>query len=187
MRSNRLRFDIFISREVFLGIPLLLLMIPFRFLFAFIVAAAVHELFHTAAITLLKIPVRSLRIGMRGMIIETHPMSPKQELLCAAAGPLGGMLLLLFLREIPLIAMVGMIQSVYNLLPVYPTDGGRILRCLTSMILSQKVADAWIYTIEILTQSAIFGCCVFATFWLRLGILPLVFGASLLLRWLKRK
>ena len=187
MHRNRHKIDIFISREVFLGIPLPLLVIPSRFLFAFMIAATVHEVFHIAAITLLKIPIRSVHIGMRGMIIETPSMYPKQELLCAAAGPLGGMLLLLFLREIPLIAMVGMIQSLYNLLPIYPTDGGRILRCITSMILSEKAADTLIYIIEILTQSAILGCCIFASIWLHLGILPIAFGASILLRWLNRK
>lgn len=187
MHSNRNKINILISREVFLYVPLLLLVIPLRFLLSFMVAAAVHEMFHIAAICMLKIPINSFQIGIHGMVIETHSMSMKQEFLCAAAGPLGGLALLLFLRKIPLIAVIGIIQSLYNLLPMYPTDGGRILKCVMNMAFSEKTADKLVNNIEILIQSAIVGCCIFATVWLSLGILPMVFGATVLRKWLIRK
>ena len=59
-------------------------------------------------------------------------MTAGGELLCALAGPFGSLLLALLLRHVPELAICGLIQGVYNLLPLYPLDGGRALRCLFS-------------------------------------------------------
>lgn len=107
---------------------LLLLTLPFPWLISAIAAAVIHELFHIGALYLLKAPPVAIRIGFRGTVIRTPPMDPKETLLCAAAGPFGSLLLLFLIHVFPRLAICAAVQGLYNLLPVYPLDGGRILR-----------------------------------------------------------
>ena len=114
-------------------------------------------------------------------------MKPSYELVCALAGPAGGLLLLLLLRWMPVIALTGAVQSMYNLLPIYPTDGGRALRCGVQLLWPDKTAHKISYIIETVALSFIIAFCVYGSVCLRLGIIPILFGASLLLRSAKSK
>lgn len=109
---------------------LLLLLLPLKFLICICSAAAVHEFCHILMLQICRVPIRSIRLGIGGAIIRTMPLQPRQELLCAAAGPCGSLLCLLLLRIFPLFALCGLLQGIYNLLPIYPLDGGRILQSL---------------------------------------------------------
>lgn len=95
-----------------------------------ILASAVHELFHILAISLQNLKILSVQVDLPGMKILTEPMKPVQEVLSAAAGPLGSLITLIFLKSYPELAVCGMVQGIYNLLPIYPSDGGRIVRIL---------------------------------------------------------
>lgn len=111
---------------VMLALSLFLLPVPF--ILGWVLAAGVHELCHFVAIRIMRIKVYSVTVGATGAVIQTAPMSPIQELLCSLAGPFGGLMPLLFVRYLPYVALSAAIQSIYNLLPVYPLDGGRALR-----------------------------------------------------------
>lgn len=111
-----------------------LLALPFSWVLAMVTAAAVHELGHCAALFALEIPIYSVHIGPFGAKIETGPMEPGQELRCALAGPGLGLMLCLFWRWIPKCAGFALAQSLFNLLPVWPLDGGRALRALREVI-----------------------------------------------------
>ena len=78
----------------------LLLTLPLPWALGAILAGAFHEFCHLAALILTGTAVHSIRIGFRGTTIETGPMDPRIELICAAAGPIGSLFLLLFLRQI---------------------------------------------------------------------------------------
>ena len=108
-----------------------ILLLPFRLLIAALASAVFHELCHLLAMKLFSVPVLGIRIGAFGMVIRSGYMTPGQELLCAAAGPAGSLFLLLSAEVFPLLAFCGLIQGLFNLLPIYPMDGGRILRGLT--------------------------------------------------------
>ena len=97
----------------------------------FLLAVALHEAAHLIVLRFNHIPMYRLRLGMAGAQIETGPMSLRQELWCALAGPtvsiLSGAVLL---RPWPLFALVSFGLAAVNLLPVYPLDGGRALRAV---------------------------------------------------------
>ena len=74
------------------------------------------------------------RLCAGGAVMEATPMSAGRELLCVLAGPVGGLLLASFYRGIPRVAICAAAQSAFNLLPVYPLDGGRAMGCMVELL-----------------------------------------------------
>ena len=93
-------------------------------------AAFIHECAHYLSIRLLGGQVYGVTLGGNGALMETAPLTPCREAICVLAGPLGSLSLLLMARHFPEAAVCGLVQGAYNLIPIYPLDGGRILRCL---------------------------------------------------------
>ena len=119
-----------ISHGFFILGSLALLLLPLRWLIGALLAAMVHELFHCIAVIAFGGQVLSLSLGVFGAKIEVSPMSPGREALCALAGPAGSFSMLLIARHFPETALCGLIQGAYNLLPLYPLDGARVLQYL---------------------------------------------------------
>lgn len=142
---------------------LLLLLAPLDLVFSFYAAAAIHESCHILALRLFHIPIYSMTLSISGAVIQTAPLPPKQEFLCAAAGPAGSFLCVLFLRFLPLVAIFGLIQGIYNLLPIYPMDGGRMLRCFCQ-IFCPRHCDMICAVVMVMTVVAIAGVCFYLYF-----------------------
>ena len=109
-----------------LVLGLMLLLFPFRFLLGVLLAALVHELGHLIAIRLTGGRVQRIELRAPGARIVTDPMLPRVEALCAMAGPGAGALCVLAWRWFPELALAGLAQTAFNLLPVSPLDGWRI-------------------------------------------------------------
>ena len=120
-------------------LALALLVLPLSWLAAAVTAALFHELCHGAVAVALGGSLGNIRLGERGASMEVGGLSNGRELLAAAAGPVGSLGLLLG-RCFPRLALCGLVQGFYNLLPIYPLDGGRILFCLIRFRHSEGVA-----------------------------------------------
>ena len=116
------------DRGFFPVLALMLLLFPLRFLVGVLLAALIHELGHLLALKIAGGRVLSIRLRSFGARIEAAPMSPGRTALCALAGPAAGALTIFALKSFPELALAGLVQTVFNLLPVYPLDGGRALR-----------------------------------------------------------
>lgn len=117
---------------IFLAV--LLLTIPLQWIVATFLSAFFHEVCHIIVIILCHCSVYSIEIGVFGAKIHTSTPSRCKEFICALAGPCGSFLLLCFSRWFPRIALCGLVQGSFNLLPLYPMDGGRMFRCLKEWI-----------------------------------------------------
>ena len=111
---------------------------PMSVALAFLTAAGFHEFGHLAAAALLGGKVRYAELKAGGVVLAVSELTAGRELLCALAGPLFGLLLLPFGRIWPHIAMFALAQSMFNLLPIYPLDGGRCLFCLLRLLLGDS-------------------------------------------------
>ena len=103
----------------------LILTLPLKFLLAAVAAALFHEFCHGAMVKLSGGRILSMTLGAGGMIMEVES---ERELLCALAGPAGS--LLLACLPVKDLAICGMVQGLFNLLPIMPMDGGRVLRLI---------------------------------------------------------
>ena len=160
---------------------LALLILPLRWVLAALIAGIVHELFHIAAIYLCGGKISTITVGSADATISVSSMSCGRELLCALSGPFGGLLTLIFARYIPRIAVCAAFQSLYNLLPIYPLDGGRAVRCI-AQILIPKHSDKICRYFEIACIVCMVCLGVYACIWLRLGLLPLLVAMSVAIR-----
>lgn len=126
----------------------------------FFASVLAHELAHSLVARARGIPVRGITLFLFGGVsnIQREPPSPRAEFVMAIAGPLtsvvlGGLLLLLgsavagvspqgmdpnqFLGELsPLTTLllwlgsVNILVGVFNMIPAFPLDGGRVLRSI---------------------------------------------------------
>lgn len=116
----------------------LVLLLPLDWLLAAIFAAAVHEMGHLAAICILKGRIDSVTVGFLGARLHTGPLENRAEFLCAAAGPAASLLLVSLCRVFPKTALCALVQGMFNLIPVHPMDGGRMLCCLLRRLCPQR-------------------------------------------------
>lgn len=144
---------------------MLVLVLPMRWILAAMSAALVHELSHIAAVKLCGGNIQDFYIGSRGALIRAEAMSRWKTLICVLAGPVGSLLLLPLLQWIPRIAFCGLVHAAYNLVPLYPLDGGRALHCLFN--------DKACKVIESIFLGGIFAAAVYLSVFLRLGLFPL--------------
>lgn len=154
---------------------------PARTFFPFLFSVTVHEAAHLLLLRLFRARIHKLRLSGFGAVIITEPLSYPQELLTAAAGPAANLgLLLLTLRRDPALALVNLCLFAYNMLPLYPLDGGRLLRAGLRLLLPERAAMLAEHIIALLCLSGLCACAVYLTCVWHAGLWPvLVFGLLL--------
>lgn len=137
---------------------IMLLSVPLRWLFAAFIAAVLHEFGHYLSVRICGGVVDCMRFGPTGAIMEVSGLTERDELFSLAAGPVAGLLMMLLVKLWPQLALCGFVQSMYNLLPIYPLDGGRILNII---IRRCRGSDKYIRMIEDLVVAFLVLLCVF--------------------------
>ena len=132
---------IYVRYDFCILVALSLFVLPVSWVLGWAIAAGIHELFHIIAIRICRVKILSFGLVSSGAVIQTEAMPPLKEGLCALAGPVGGLISILFLRVMPQIAVCAVVQSVYNLIPVYPLDGGRAFRCLIALLAGEELTE----------------------------------------------
>ena len=174
-------FKIGISGGACILFAISLLVLPLRWIMAALTAAGVHEAFHTLAVYLCGGRLSSFTIGKKGAVLVAAPMTVVREFFCTMAGPVGSALLILVMPWFPRVAFCGAIHCMYNLLPIYPLDGGRALRCITEKLspIRQQKLCRWI---ENVCLAVLFAGAIYLAVWRDLGLMPLILASILLLR-----
>jgi len=108
----------------------------------FLCGAIFHELGHLSALLGFRIPVQGIRVHSCGAVIRTSFTDYWKEFLCAAAGPLSSLLLgFATMNDFPQLAVISFFLGAINLFPIYPMDGGRMLRSILLMHFTLQKTD----------------------------------------------
>ena len=149
----------------------ILLLLPLQWVGAMMLAGLIHECSHFIAICILGGGVQSIHIGGRGAVMETEGLSGIREIISALAGPIGSILLLAAAPRFPRTAICGVVHGIYNLLPLFPLDGGRVLRCVLFAFFKPPLAQKIMHWSQSLILLCIMVCCVLLSF--RVGVIPM--------------
>lgn len=119
----------FAESSFWIFLAVLTMTLPLNWLLSAVIAAAVHEMGHLAALHVMSVRVFSFRLRPGGAVLDTAPMKPEEELICALAGPLVSFALFALKRFCPRTAFCAFVQGIFNLIPLGTLDGSRILNC----------------------------------------------------------
>ncbi len=120
-----------------------------------------HEFGHSLVAIREGIPIQKITLFIFGGIshMESDPTSPSTELKVTAAGPLTSLLIaavmgaiyflvmppgLLISEAVLIVASVNLVMAIFNLIPAFPLDGGRLFRSI-----------AWVFSKNVLTATRI--------------------------------
>lgn len=135
----------------FYSLAISLLLVPFPLLGGWIAATVWHEACHYMMLQIFRLKVYAIVADFGGIRMETEHLSGLRLSLCALAGPVGGFLLTFLLPLWPAAALCGGIQSLYNLLPIVPLDGEKIVRGVLCRLFSDEAAMCVMKWIRIVT------------------------------------
>lgn len=176
------KLRITVGPAVYLLVAVSVMILPLRLVTAWVAATVVHEVCHCLAVWFFGNQLEHIHIGTGGMVIQTNPMCPWKGAVSAIAGPAGGLFLVFFGRQFPMLAVCALVQSIFNLLPLRSLDGERFLYSTISMLVKKGDAGFLCDRIGLFALILIFGICLYGSFVLRMGLLPVLLALSLILR-----
>lgn len=145
----------------------------------FVIAAGLHECGHLLALSVCGCRSWRLSLGIGGAVIETGTLPYAQEFICAAAGPMVNLLLMLVPNR--LFFIINLLLLSYNLLPIAPLDGWRMLSAAVGLFAPQRqtvICDL----AEIAAAVVLLIVGVWCVTRLPYGRRPLAFAVGILLR-----
>lgn len=154
-----------------ISMALMLLLMPFSWLMAMLLAAFFHELGHLIPIYLLSGQRQDIKLSIAGARIDLPNLDGGKEMICALSGPVAGFFLLFLYELFPKLALCALFQSLYNLLPIYPLDGGRALRCFLTIHFPPPIAAGVMYWVTLICKFILFVVGVIVCFRVEYGFL----------------
>jgi Zn-dependent protease len=155
----------------------------------FFVSILLHELGHSLVARARGIGIRSITLFIFGGVarLEKDPPDGRTELLMAAAGPAVSLLLSAFFLGVGVVtrpggtawavarylAMINLVVAIFNLVPAFPLDGGRLLRGLLWKSMGKTRA----------TRLAARAGSLFAYFLIASGVVSMLRGAGISGMW----
>ena len=149
------------------------LILPAKWIVSAVLAALIHESCHVAAVRLLGGRVHRIQVGPFGAVIDADGITGLREAACALAGPFGSLLLVGLIHVYPILGLCSLVQACFNLLPVYPLDGGRALLRMMEC-LSPDRAESICRTVETFVLLMLFFIAIYLLVVSSVGVLPSV-------------
>ena len=171
-----------IDGSFFILLVLMLMLLPIQWVAAVFTSIMIHECFHALMIYILQGRIFAFRLGIQGIQMETDYLPPARELIAAIAGPLGSASLIALAPWFPRTAICGFIHFVYNMIPLYPLDGGRIMKNGLKLIFEERSERIFEASQRLIRIFAGIICIFICWCW---GVLPTMCGLLLFfrLRW----
>ncbi|MGN1301180.1 MAG: M50 family metallopeptidase [Clostridia bacterium] len=141
-----IKIQISINIEIFLFIIIFILTKQIQIYVIFILFTLIHEITHAITGIILGLKIKKFAIMPFGFKITFEENKEKRKMpikkfIIALAGPLINLILMVFAIILKLhtnIIYANLIIAVFNLIPIYPLDGGRILKSILSIKLVPK-------------------------------------------------
>ena len=160
----------------------MLFLVPLPWMIGWLGAVMIHEAFHCIALFLCGKTIYQIRVEIDGARIVAEDLNCGQTVLCALAGPAGGLMLISVVEVFPRLAVCGFLQSAYNLLPVFPLDGGRAFHAVMHLLFRGEIAEKLCSGAAILTCMCVLAVGISCAWIWHLGLFPLVLAIVFVLR-----
>jgi len=171
-----------IHPSVYLCLAIAVLLLPVQWVTAWVIASIVHEMGHYYALRLCGCNIQHIQLDINSAKIQAGQMDWTRQLFCQLAGPLCGLLLVFLGRWVPRVAVCAFMQSMYNLLPLTPLDGGKIMQILFRQLISKDHEDRIIMVVEKIFLTAMGILCIWLSVFRKMGVLPIIVFFILLLK-----
>ncbi len=145
-----------IDIKIFLVLFLFLIFKQLEMYILFMIFVIIHEFFHLLTGIILGYKIKSLKIEILGISLgfyeNINEYDNIKKILILMMGPISNIIIALIFDflKLPKIVYVNLVIAIFNLLPVYPLDGGqilnRVLRIIYGSIEAYKITN-WVNTI----------------------------------------
>ena len=155
------RVTVRITPFAYIVLALSVIIIPIDWILAWVLAMLIHEMSHIIAVICCGGQVRNICISHQGTQIKADNLTLAQQIICVLLGPIGGALLVFLDRWTPKLALCGVIQSAYNMLPLSMLDGGQVIHAFLRLRLSDTSVNHICSRIDWITSAVLCGCCLY--------------------------